>query len=103
MYVRMRVICVRACVCMYVRVHVCVCVRMCVCARKRARMWACVRACVHVFVFVCVRACVRARTYVCVCVCVRVCVCVVNWSRDDAESLNGAGQATLQYSATTAT
>jgi len=49
----------KMCVCVWVRVGVCVC--WCVCA--------CVCACVCVLVCVCVSMCVRVCVFVCVCVC----------------------------------
>ena len=46
-------------------------IRSCMCLHMR--LCVCVYACVYVRVCVCVRACVR----VCVCECVRVCLCKV--------------------------
>ncbi len=77
-------LCVRACVCAYMRVYVrmceyarmCVCVVhvcRCVCAYVRAYMWLCawMYVCMCVFVYMCMCVCV----YVCMCVCVYVCMC----------------------------
>ena len=78
-------VCVRVwvCVCAFVcmRVSVCACVRACMCA------FVCVCVCVCVRVSVCVRAClcVRARLCACVCLCecarVRLCVRVCVYAR----------------------
>lgn len=55
-------------VCAYVCVRTCACVCMCVCPRVSLRMYVCVCACmcVHAVCVYCVRA------YVCACMCVRV-------------------------------
>ena len=52
-------VCVRACVCAFVRVCVRVCVRACLCACVRA----CVRACVHVCACVCAVAAVQLALF----------------------------------------
>ncbi len=65
------VVCVHACVCMYVSVCVCVCVR----AGMYVYVYVCVRAGMYVYGWVC--ACACACRYVCMCVCVCVCMQVI--------------------------
>ena len=71
--VRMRVcmcvwVCARVCLYVYTRVYVHVCACMCACMC----VCACVYGCVHVYVYMCVYMCMS----VCACECVNVCMCV---------------------------
>jgi len=61
------------CVCVYMRVFVCVCV---VCARVHAYSARVCSVCVCMRAFVCVHLCVFVCVCTCVCTCVRMCVCV---------------------------
>ena len=65
------IVCMHACMCVYVHVCVCTCARVCMCACVRVCMGACVnvRMCVH---HVC-RSVMRACMYVCVHVCMCLC------------------------------
>ena len=74
--------CVRACLCVFVRVCACLChsvcvsqcVRVCVCVT--VCVWVCLCVCVCVTVCECVRVCVCVTVCVGVCVCVSQCVCM---------------------------
>ena len=66
-------VCVHACACMCVHVHVCMRVTVCLRARACVRVRACVCTCVHMLLCTCVHVCARAR--VCSCVCACLCAC----------------------------
>ena len=78
-YVRMFV-CVYGCMCVCLYVRMCVCVYGCMCVCLYVRMCVCVYVCMGVCVYVCMFVCVYVRmcvcAYVCMCVCAYVCMCV---------------------------
>ena len=59
--------CARACVCVFVRVHVYVCVRACVYTRACLCKYVCARAHACVRVCACACTCVRVCRHACVC------------------------------------
>ena len=75
----------RMCLCVFVRLCLCVCLCVCVCVCVSVCVSVCMRVCVFVYVCeclcvcVCVSFCVSLCVHVwgcCVCVCVCVCACV---------------------------
>ena len=75
------VMCVCACMCVYIHVCVHACMHECVCVH--ACMYICL--CVHVYIYMCVCVCAHKCMCVCVWLCVRVCTCVSVWMWGERE------------------